>query len=111
MNTSVYSINKGINKSIEFKGYRAQYIWYLGGGLICLLILFAALYIAGVNPIICLSLIIILGTALFISVRRLSDKYGEHGLMKKMANKALPEVLRSRSRIVFQKQNMQKTKC
>ncbi|HMT97439.1 MAG TPA: DUF4133 domain-containing protein, partial [Ferruginibacter sp.] len=33
MSNSVYQINKGINRSIEFKGLKAQYIWYLGGGL------------------------------------------------------------------------------
>ena len=33
MANSVYKINKGINKPIEFKGLKAQYIWYLGGGL------------------------------------------------------------------------------
>lgn len=49
MNTSVYTINKGINKPVEFKGLKAQYIWYLGGGLIMLLILFAILYICGVT--------------------------------------------------------------
>jgi hypothetical protein len=41
MATSVYQINKGINKPIEFKGLKAQYIWYLCGGLVALLILFA----------------------------------------------------------------------
>ena len=41
MSNSVYQINKGINKPIEFKGLKAQYIWYLGGGLVALLILFA----------------------------------------------------------------------
>jgi len=110
MNTSVYSINKSINKSIEFKGYKAQYIWYLGAGLIFLLIFFAVIYIAGVHPFICLAMVIILGAVLFIYVGRLSNKYGEQGLMKKMANKALPEVLRSRSRLVFQKHYLLKTK-
>ena len=47
MNNSVYNINKGINKSIEFKGLKAQYIWYMGCGLVALLILFAILYICG----------------------------------------------------------------
>ena len=36
---------KGINKPLEFKGLKAQYIWYLGGGLVALLILFAIMYI------------------------------------------------------------------
>ncbi|MBA4198951.1 MAG: hypothetical protein C0459_15510, partial [Chitinophaga sp.] len=49
MSNSVYQINKGINRSIEFKGLKAQYIWYLGGGLVVLLILFAILYISGLG--------------------------------------------------------------
>ena len=97
MASSVYQINKGINKPIEFKGLKAQYIWYLGGGLVTLLILFAIMYIAGVNIFLCLIIIFSLGTALFLYVYRLSRTYGEHGLMKKMARKAVPKVLKSYS--------------
>ncbi len=46
MKTSVYRINKGINNPIGFKGLKAQYIWYLGGGLICLLIFFCYSFIS-----------------------------------------------------------------
>ena len=56
MSTSVYNINKGINKPIEFKGLKAQYIGYLAAGLVVLLVLFAILYIIGVNMFICLGL-------------------------------------------------------
>ena len=49
----VYQINKGINKPIEFKGLKAQYIGYLAGGLVGLLILFAVMYISGL-PVYCL---------------------------------------------------------
>lgn len=104
MSISVYTINKGINKSIEFKGYKAQYIWYLGGGLLILLILFAVLYICGVHPFLCLGIILTGGTCLFICIGRLSNKYGEHGLMKKMAKKGVPKVIKSNSRKIFQKQ-------
>jgi hypothetical protein len=45
--SSVYNINKGINQPIEFKGLKAQYIWWLCGGLVCLLILFAVTYVSG----------------------------------------------------------------
>lgn len=106
MSTSVYTINKGINKSIEFKGFRAQYIWYLGGGLLALLILFSILYVCGVHPFLCLAIILISGSALFIYVGRLSNKYGEYGLMKKMAKKGVPRVIRSRSRKIFQRENL-----
>ena len=101
MSTSVYQINKGINKPIEFKGLKAQYIWYLGGGLVILLILFALLYIIGVNTFICVGLIAILGGILFTWVYGISNKYGEHGMMKKIAKRGVPSVVKSYSRKVF----------
>ncbi|MGZ3749650.1 MAG: DUF4133 domain-containing protein [Flavisolibacter sp.] len=94
---SIYAINKGINKPIEFKGFKAQYIWYLGGGLLILLILFAILYICDVNTFVCLGLIISLGVVLVIYVRRLSHKYGQYGLMKEWARRFTPKIIRIRS--------------
>ena len=101
MSTSLYTINKGINKPIEFKGLKAQYIWYLAGGLLFLLILFAVIYICGVHPFACLTLILILGVLLFMYVYRLSHKYGTYGLMKKLARKGVPSVLKVASRKFF----------
>ncbi len=104
MSNSVYQINKGINKPIEFKGLKAQYIWYLGCGLVALLILFAIIYIIGINVFICLALIVSLSTALFMYVYKLSRAYGEFGLMKKVARKAVPKVIKSYSIVLFKKQ-------
>lgn len=101
MSTSVYSINKGINRPIEFKGLKAQYIWYLGGGLLGLLILFAILYIAGINTFLCLLIIVCSATALFMHVYKLSRKYGEHGMMKSLAARSIPKVVKIRSRKTF----------
>lgn len=101
MANSVYQINKGINKPVEFKGLKAQYIWYLAGGILALLILFAVLYIIGVNTFVCLALIGILGTVLFFTIYHMSNKYGEHGIMKKMASRSVPHVIKSNSRKVF----------
>ena len=97
----VYSVNKNINKPIEFKGLKAQYIWYLGGGLLALLILFAVLYICGVSPFVCVGIVIALGGGLFLQVYRLSHQYGEHGMMKKMARKGVPAIVKVRSRRLF----------
>jgi hypothetical protein len=97
MSNSVYQINKGINKPIEFKGLKAQYIWYLGGGLVALLIVFAIIYIAGVNVFACLAIILTLGAGLFLYVYKLSRTYGEHGLMKKVAKKAVPRCIKNYS--------------
>ncbi len=103
MGNSVYKINKGINRSIEFKGLKAQYIWYLGGGLLLLLILFSVMYICGINVFICLAFVALSGTALFMYVYKLSRTYGEHGLMKKIAKKAVPRVIKNYSGLQLKK--------
>ena len=101
MTSSVYQINKGINKSIEFRGLKAQYIWYLGGGLIGLLLLFAGMYFVGFNTFACLFVILITGTILFMYIYKLSNTYGEYGMMKKLAKRSIPDTIRSNSRRVF----------
>lgn len=101
MANSVFSINKGINKSIEFKGLKAQYIWYLGGGILALLIVFASFYIIGVNQFICMAIILLAGSGLVYKVYALSNKYGEHGMMKQMAKRSIPKVVKCNSRNVF----------
>jgi hypothetical protein len=101
MANSVYKINKGINKSIEFKGLKAQYIWYLGGGVLVLLIFFAMMYIIGINSFVCVGVIIIAGTCLFLYVFKMSGTYGEHGLMKKVARRSVPKIVKCNSRNLF----------
>jgi len=101
MATSVYQINKGINKSIEFRGLKAQYIWYLGGCVIALMIIFAILYIAGINAFVCIGIILATGTAVVMKIYSLSNTYGEHGMMKKIASKKVPRSIRSKNREVF----------
>ena len=98
---SIYHINKGINKSIEFKGLKAQYIWYLGAGILVLLILFAGMYIAGINSFFCLGIILALGTFLVYKIYGLSAKYGEHGMMKALARRSIPSVIKNNSRKTF----------
>lgn len=99
--SSIYKINKGINRPIEFKGLKAQYIGYLALGLVFLLILFTVLYISGVNIFFCLLLIVALGAGLFVTVYRLSDKYGQHGLTKALARASIPIAVKARTRRHF----------
>jgi len=101
MANSIYKVNKGINQSIEFKGLKAQYIWYLGGGVILLMILFAAMYIAGLPPLICIGIIGVSGTVLVLKIYRMSRKYGEYGMMKAFAARQLPSSVRWYSRRLF----------
>jgi hypothetical protein len=69
--------------------------------LVALLLLFAILYVIGINRYICLALIFGSGTALVMYIFRLSHKYGAYGLMKKRAKGQLPEQLKFRSRTLF----------
>ncbi|HSZ33971.1 MAG TPA: DUF4133 domain-containing protein [Puia sp.] len=101
MSNSVYKINKGINKPIEFKGLKAQYIWWLGGGIVVLLLLFAVLYITGINGYVSICIVGLAGVGVFIFVFRLSSRYGEHGLKKKMAARNIPTVIKCYSRKLF----------
>lgn len=101
MAASVYRVNKGINRSIEFKGLKAQYIWYLGGGLVVLMILFSVLYFVGLPSYVCIVVTAGLGTVLVLKIYRMSRKYGEYGLMKALAHRQVPRVLKCRSRRIF----------
>lgn len=96
-----YQINKGINRPIEFKGLKAQYIGYLAGGLVGLLVLFAVLYLTGLAVYWCILVVAGLGSALFYQVFALSHRYGEHGLMKINARKYLPTYLKFKTRRLF----------
>src|SRR5579859_5746152 len=101
MGNSIYKINKGANEPVKFKGLRAQYIWYLGGGLVLLMLAFAVLYMVGLNAFVCIGIIGIAGAVLFTRVYKMSNTYGEHGLMKKTAHRLLPTVIKLNSRKAF----------
>jgi hypothetical protein len=98
---TAYDINKGVNRSIEFKGIKAQYLIYLAVGLVMLLLLFAILYILKVNIYCCLAIIIPAAIALVMTVQRYSKKYGEYGLIKKIARTKLPACLRTHQQDIF----------
>jgi hypothetical protein len=89
-----YYINRQVGGTVEFKGLKAQYIWWLGIGLALILLVFAILYLFGVVLIILLPMVLIAGVVLFARVYALSRKYGEHGLMKKAAAVKLPKVIK-----------------
>jgi hypothetical protein len=90
---STYNINKGIGRTVEFKGLKAQYLFIFAGGLLGMLILVMILYMAGTNSYICL-FIAAAGTSLIVwQTFSLNRKYGEHGLMKIGAKKTHPRYI------------------
>lgn len=101
MSSAIYKINQKINTPIEFRGLKAQYIWYLGIALVGLMLVFAVMYIIGISPFICVGLILVSGVVVFMQVHKLSNRYGEHGMMKKVAKRGIPSIIKSYSRTQF----------
>lgn len=90
-----------VRRWVSILRLKGQYIAYLAVGLVFLLIGFAVLYIFGLSQFVILPLIFGLGTTLFVIIFRLSHKYGEHGLMKYLAKRRLPDYLKFKSRRLF----------
>ena len=90
---STYNINKGIGRTVEFKGLKAQYLFIFAGGLLGILILVMILYMAGVNSYICLFLGAGGASLIVWQTFLLNRKYGEYGLMKIAANKRHPRYI------------------
>lgn len=94
MNT--YHINKGIGRTVEFKGLKAQYLFIFAGGLLAVLICVMIMYMAGVNTYFCLAFGGASSALLIWQTFSINRKYGEHGLMKLGAHKKHPRYIISR---------------
>lgn len=101
MSHTIYTIHRRVNRPLEFRGLQAQYVWWLGGGVIGLLVLFVLLHLCGVSTWICLVMTGGIGGVFIRQLYRFSRKYGAYGLMKRRAARRLPPAIRSRSRKVF----------
>jgi len=96
---SNYNINKGIGRTVEFRGLKAQYLFIFAGGLLGVLILVMIMYMAGANSYVCL-FIGAGGASLIVwQTFSLNEKYGEHGLMKLGAKKRHPKYIICRKSI------------
>ncbi|MCF0075403.1 DUF4133 domain-containing protein [Dyadobacter sp. CY261] len=96
-----YTINKGINRSIVFKGLKGQYIWYAGGAMFMVMVLYGLLYAIGVNNYLCLLIAVCMAALSIMAVFQLSATYGEHGLTKAWASRKVPRLVKAKSRKRF----------
>jgi hypothetical protein len=101
MATKIFYINKGINRPIEFRGLKGQYICYLLACVVGALVGFGVLYACGISLYICTPSALGLGGWAAARVFGMSRRYGQHGLMKQGARRRMPVALLSRSRKVF----------
>lgn len=100
-----YSINKGIGKSVEFKGLKAQYLFIFAAGLLAVFVVFVILYMAGADQWVCIGFGMTAASVLVWMTFNLNTRYGEHGLMKLMSKKQHPRYLINRKvpRRLFQR--------
>lgn len=94
-----YNINKGIGRTVEFKGLKAQYLFIFAGGLLGILVLVMVLYIAGVGSYGCIGLGGGGASLIIWQTFALNKKHGEHGLMKLAAKKRHPKYILCRRQI------------
>ena len=91
-----YTINKGIGRSVEFKGLKAQYLFIFCGGLLAVFVLFVVMNMAGVGQAVCIGFGAVSASILVWLTFHLNRKYGEHGLMKLGASKSRPRYIINR---------------
>lgn len=91
-----YGINKGIGRSVEFRGLKAQYLFLLAGGLLAVFVLLVIFYMAGADQWVCIGFSLTAASALVFCTFRLNARYGEHGLMKLAASRRRPRYLINR---------------
>ncbi len=98
---SQYHINKGIGRSVEYKGLKAQYLFIFAGGLILDFVIFVILYTCGVPQWFCLVFGLSTASILVWLTFHLNAKYGRYGLMKLGASKYRPRYIINRRRIAI----------
>lgn len=91
-----YNVNKGIGRTVEFKGLKAQYLFIFAGGLLSVLVLLMVMYIVGANTYVCLFVGALGASTIIWKTFSLNSKYGEHGLMKLAARKKHPRYIVAR---------------
>ena len=91
-----WEINKGVGRTVEFKGLKAQYLFLFAGGLLAVFFLVVILYLCGVSQIACLVIGIVGATLVVWQTFAMNRKYGQYGLMKKGAVRMHPRYLLNR---------------
>jgi hypothetical protein len=96
-----YSINRAIDKPIEFRGLKGQYILYAGAIVVIDIFLFAILYICRVSSWACVVISFGIGGGGITALYKSCKKHGQYGLAKKRAAKRIPKALLCHSRELF----------
>lgn len=104
---AAFEINKGVGRTVEFRGLKAQYLFLFAGGLLAVFILVVILYLCGVSQIACLIIGIVGATLVVWQTFAMNRKYGQYGLMKQGAVRIHPRYLVNRRTVFHLIRNLQ----
>ena len=104
---AAFEINKGVGRTVEFKGLKAQYLFLFAGGLLAVFIL----YLCGISQIACLVIGVVGATIVVWQTFTMNRKYGQYGLMKKGAVRMHPRYLVNRRTVCHLIRNLQPKKA
>ena len=108
---AAFEINKGVGRTAELKGLKAQYLFLFAGGLLAVFFLVVILYLCGISQIACL-VIGVVGVSLVVwQTFTMNRKYGQYGLMKKGAVRMHPRYLVNRRTVFHLIRNLQPKKA
>ena len=102
-----WEINKGVGRTVEFKGLKAQYLFLFAGGLLAVFFLVVILYLCGVSQIACLVIGVVGATLVVWQTFAMNRKYGQYGLMKKEAVRMHPRYLLNHRTVYHLIRNLQ----
>ena len=103
-----WEINKGVGRTVEFKGLKAQYLFIFAGGLLGVFILVVVLYLCGVDQMLCLGIGLVGATLVVWQTFAMNRKYGQYGLMKAGAIRMHPRYLINRRRVYTLLKNLKR---
>lgn len=91
-----WDINKGIGRTVEFKGLKAQYLFLFAGGLLAVFVLVVVCYLCGMSQWLCLGIGLVGATLVVWQTFAMNRKYGQYGLMMQGAIRMHPRYLINR---------------
>ena len=94
-----WEINKGIGRSVEFKGLKAQFLFIFAGGLLGVFIITVFLHLCGVNQVLCPVLCLVGCTIVVWQTFAMNRKFGQYGLIKRAALRYHPKYLINRKTV------------
>ena len=78
-------MNKGVGRSVEFRGLTSQYLFLFAAGMLASLLLTMVLYMAGADRTLCILVALVCMSLVVWGTFR-----GPHGLMKRLAARRHP---------------------